>query len=192
NAVAHGLESASERALRRKPRVGSVHLSAQPRSGGLRLVVQDDGAGVDVTDVRLRAIARGTISAETARAADDQTLLALLFIPGFTTKDSADLLAGRGVGLDLALEAVHRLGGTIRLTSQPGMGLIATLDVPFEPGLLKVLWLDAAATRPRAPRSRSRSACAAAPPRARSRRPRRCPRPSRWSSSLSPRMGLRR
>ena len=146
NAIAHGIESASERALRGKPRVGSVSLSAQPRSGGLRLVVQDDGAGVNVADVRVRAVARGTISSEMARAADDQTLLALLFLPGFTTKDSADLLAGRGVGLDLALEAVHRLGGTIRLTSQPGMGLIATLDVPFEPGLLKVLWLDAAGT----------------------------------------------
>ncbi len=146
NAIAHGIESASERALRGKPRVGSVSLSAQPRSGGLRLVVQDDGAGVNVADVRVRAVARGTISAEMARAADDQTLLALLFLPGFTTKDSADLLAGRGVGLDLALEAVHRLGGTIRLTSQAGMGLIATLDVPFEPGLLKVLWLDAAGT----------------------------------------------
>jgi two-component system chemotaxis sensor kinase CheA len=109
-------------------------------------VVQDDGAGVNVADVRVRAVARGTISSEMARAADDQTLLALLFLPGFTTKDSADLLAGRGVGLDLALEAVHRLGGTIRLTSQAGMGLIATLDVPFEPGLLKVLWLEAAGT----------------------------------------------
>ncbi|MEO7331140.1 MAG: hypothetical protein ABI193_21370, partial [Minicystis sp.] len=86
---------------------------------------------------------RGTISPDMARAADDQTLLALLFLPGFTTKDSADLLAGRGVGLDLALEAVHRLGGTIRLASRSGMGVTATLDIPFEPGLIKVLWLEA-------------------------------------------------
>jgi two-component system chemotaxis sensor kinase CheA len=156
NAVTHGIEPAAERALRGKPRVGSVHLSAQPRSGGLRLVVQDDGAGVDIADVRLRAVARGTISAEMARAADDQTLLALLFVPGFTTRDSADLLAGRGVGLDLALEAVHRLGGTIRLASQPGMGLTATLDIPFEPGLIKVLWVDTAGTTYALPVQRAR------------------------------------
>ncbi len=143
NAVTHGIEPAPERAMRGKRRVGSVRLLAQPRSGGLRLVVQDDGAGVDVADVRRRAVARGTISADTASAADDQTLLSLLFVPGFTTRDSADLLAGRGVGLDLALEAVHRLGGTIRLASRSGVGLTATLDVPFEPGLLKVLWLEA-------------------------------------------------
>jgi len=143
NAVAHGIEPAPERAMRGKPRLGSLHLLAQPRSGGLRLIVQDDGAGVDIADVRRRAVAKGTISAEMASAADDQTLLSVLFVPGFTTRDSADLLAGRGVGLDLALEAVHRLGGTIRLASRPGMGLTATLDVPFEPGLMKVLWLEA-------------------------------------------------
>jgi two-component system chemotaxis sensor kinase CheA len=142
NAVTHGIEPPAERAQRGKPRTGSLHLAALPRSGGLRLIVQDDGAGVDIAEVRRRAIARGTISAEMATAADDQTLLSLLFVPGFTTRDSADLLAGRGVGLDLALEAVHRLGGTIRLASRPGAGLAATLDVPFEPGLVKVLWID--------------------------------------------------
>src|SRR5262249_3134719 len=89
NAITHGIESASERALRGKRRVGSIHLAAQPRSGGLRLVVHDDGAGVNIADVRLRAIARGTVSPEIARGLDDQTLLALLFIPGFTTRDSA-------------------------------------------------------------------------------------------------------
>jgi two-component system, chemotaxis family, sensor kinase CheA len=144
NAVTHGIEPAPERAMRGKRRVGSVLLAAEPRSGGLRITLQDDGAGVDVADVRMRAIARGTITAETAAAADDETLLSLLFVPGFTTRDNADLLAGRGVGLDLALEAVHRLGGTIRLASRPGMGLTATLDVPFEPGLVKVMWIDAA------------------------------------------------
>ncbi|APR84446.1 Signal transduction histidine kinase CheA [Minicystis rosea] len=144
NAVTHGIEPAPERVMRGKPRVGTVQLAAESQSGGLRIAVHDDGAGVDVADVRLRAIARGTISEDTAGAADDETLLSLLFVPGFTTRDSADLLAGRGVGLDLALEAVHRLGGTIRLATRPGMGLSATLDVPFEPGLVKVLWIEAA------------------------------------------------
>ena len=129
--------------MRGKPHVGCVRFSAQARSGGLRITVQDDGAGVDIADVRARAVARGTITAGMAGAADDETLLSLLFVPGFTTRDSADLLAGRGVGLDLALEAVQRLGGSIRLASEPGTGLTATLDVAFQPGLLKVLWVSA-------------------------------------------------
>ena len=146
NAVTHGIEPAAERLLRGKPSAGTIHLSAEPRSGGLRVRVQDDGAGVDIAGVRSRAVAAGTISPAMARAADDATLLALLFVPGFTTRERADLLAGRGVGLDLALEAVRRLGGTIRLASRPGMGLTATLDIPFERGLVTVLWVGAAGT----------------------------------------------
>ncbi len=137
------METASERAIRGKPRVSVIELSAERRSSGLRVVVRDDGAGVNLGDVRARAVAKRLVSRENAHAANDATLLALLFVPGFTTKDGADLLAGRGVGLDLTLEAVHRVGGTIRLTSEPGMGLTATLDIPFEPSLVRVMWVDA-------------------------------------------------
>ena len=143
NAVAHGIEPATERALRGKPRVGTVQLGAEPRGGGLRITVEDDGAGVDIPDLRARAVATGTISTDMARAADDMTLLGLLFVPGFTTRDSPDLLAGRGVGLDLALAGVRRVGGTIRLASQRGVGLTATLDLPLEGGVVRVVWLEA-------------------------------------------------
>lgn len=147
NAVAHGIEPAAERAARGKPRVGTVRLRADPRGGGLRVRVEDDGQGVDWADLRSRAVARGAVSAEDVRGADDEALLGLLFAPGFTTRDSADLLSGRGVGLDLALAAVRRLGGTIRLASRPGHGLTATLDVPLEGGLTRVLWVRAAGRR---------------------------------------------
>ncbi len=144
NAVAHGIEPAAERALRGKPRVGSVLLHAEPRGGGLRLRVEDDGAGVDLVDLRARAVALGAIAPDTARAAGDETLLGLLFAPGFTTRETADLLSGRGVGLDLALKTVRRLGGSIRLASRPGKGLTATVDIPVEGGLTRVLWVEAA------------------------------------------------
>lgn len=166
NAITHGSESAVERAIRGKSRAFTVHLSAELRSSALRVVVRDDGAGVNTADVRRRAVARGTITEEMARAADDQTLLALLFMPGFTTKDSADLLAGRGVGLDLALEAVSRLGGTIRLASQPGAGLSATIEVPKGSGLIKVMWVMAGAATYALPVERVRRVARACEPEA--------------------------
>ncbi len=143
NAVVHGIEPETERASRGKPRDGRVELTAEQRGGMLVLRVSDDGAGVDVASVRARAVARGTISAARARSADAKTLLRLLFVPGFTTRDSADVLAGRGVGLGVVLEAVRRLGGTVRLSSRSGEGLTATLEVPVERGLVKVLWVRA-------------------------------------------------
>jgi two-component system chemotaxis sensor kinase CheA len=54
------------------------------------------------------------------------------------------LLAGRGIGLDLALASVQRIGGAIRLTSRRGQGFEARIDVPVEAGLVTVLWVEAA------------------------------------------------
>jgi two-component system chemotaxis sensor kinase CheA len=79
-----------------------------------------------------------------AEAADDQTLLELLFLPGFSTRDqSPDLLAGRGIGLDITLAFIQKLGGSIRLSSRPRSGFDARVDVPIESGLATVLWVTA-------------------------------------------------
>ena len=65
----------------------------------------------------------------------------ILFLPGLTTSTRADLLRGRGLGLDLAEDAVRRLGGTIHLRSVESGGLAATLEVPSDQSLVDVLWL---------------------------------------------------
>ena len=147
NALAHGLEAADERVALGKDPVGTLALSAERIGDSLSIVCEDDGRGVDIESVRRSAVLRGSISAEAARAAGDDDLLSLLFVPGLTTKREADLLAGRGVGLDLALNTVRRLGGTIRLERRPGSGLRATLEVPSERFTTDVIWLEAGAFR---------------------------------------------
>jgi len=146
NAIAHGFEIPETRAATGKPRIGTLELRAALRAGSLVIDVTDDGAGVDTADVRRWAIESGTVRPEVAESLPDRTLLSFLFVPGFTTRKSADLLAGRGVGLDLTLAAVHRLGGTIQLFSERGRGLTATVVVPSEGALVKVLWVEAAKT----------------------------------------------
>jgi two-component system chemotaxis sensor kinase CheA len=143
NAVAHGIEPAAAREAAGKPASGTISLTARKVGSRLSLAIQDDGAGVDVDRVRERAIESGTVTRDLAEAADDDTLLTLLFLPGFSTRDKPDLLAGRGIGLDIARSAVQRLGGTIHLSSRAGAGLSARIDVPIESGLTSVLWVDA-------------------------------------------------
>lgn len=145
NALAHGIEPTSERAARGKSPTGTLRLSGSKIGNFLHIVCEDDGRGVDIESVRSSAIASGSISTEAARGASDDELLSLLFVPGLTTKREADLLAGRGVGLDLALNTVRRLGGTIRLERIPGSGLRATLELPIERWTTDVLWLNAGA-----------------------------------------------
>lgn len=143
NSVAHGIEPADERAEAGKPRVGTIRLTARKLRGRLRITIADDGAGVDVSAVRARAVETGAIGPELAAHADDDTLLALLFLPGFSTRGTSDLLAGRGVGLDIVLASVQRLGGGVRLSSRRGEGMVARVDVPVERGVARVVFVRA-------------------------------------------------
>jgi two-component system, chemotaxis family, sensor kinase CheA len=144
NAVAHGIQPPDLRARSGKPPVGTIALRAERVGDWLRIVVEDDGRGVDVAQIRRLAVTRGALPPEAAEQANEDELLALLFLPGLTTRQDADLLAGRGVGLELARDAVRRLGGAIRLASRSGTGLTATIEVPSERGIVDVLWLEAA------------------------------------------------
>jgi len=144
NAIAHGIEPPDVREALGKPREATLTLSVTRTGNRLSIGISDDGAGVDVAAVRARAVETGVVTEVLAEAADDQTLLELLFLPGFSTRgQSPDLLAGRGIGLDITLASVQRLGGSIRLSSRHGLGFEARVDVPIESGLVTVLWVCA-------------------------------------------------
>lgn len=144
NSVAHGIELPAARAAAGKSPIGTVTLSARKTMHRVVIGIEDDGAGVDVSEVRRRAIDSGAVAPELAEAADDDTLLALLFLPGLSTRDSSDLLAGRGIGLDIALGSIQRLGGALRLASRRGAGFSARVEIPVETALASVMWVEAA------------------------------------------------
>jgi chemotaxis protein histidine kinase CheA len=144
NAIAHGIEPPEVREALGKPREATLTFSARKLASRLVVTISDDGAGVDVPAVRKRAVDSGVVTEVLAEAADDQTLLELLFLPGFSTRgQSPDLLAGRGIGLDITLASIRNLGGSIRLSSRPQSGFEARVDVPIETGLATVLWVTA-------------------------------------------------
>ena len=144
NAIAHGIETPDVREQLQKPREATLTFTARKLASRLVVTIADDGAGVDVAAVRARAVESGVVTEVLAEAVDDQTLLELLFLPGFSTRgQSPDLLAGRGIGLDITLASVQKLGGSIRLSSRLSWGFEARVDVPIESGLATVLWVTA-------------------------------------------------
>ncbi len=130
NAVVHGIEPAGERVLRGKSSTGVIHLAARSEGNLVVLEIGDDGRGVDVKKLRERLVEHGRWTAARAELASDDDVLAALFDPGVSSRDEADELAGRGVGLDLVRETIARLGGEIRMTSTPGRGTTFTLRLP--------------------------------------------------------------
>jgi chemotaxis protein histidine kinase CheA len=134
NALAHGIESQDERIAAGKPAIGTIRLTGERNGDWLRVTCEDDGRGVDVES--MQKLAKRPLE-------DEEDVLSLLFLPGLTTKANADFLAGRGVGLDLALSVVRRLGGTVRLSRGRPYGITATMEVPSERWMIEVLWVKA-------------------------------------------------
>lgn len=141
NAVSHGVERPEARRDAKKPELGTIALRATRLGEWLRIVVEDDGRGVDTARLRQLAVERGVMSLEQAERSQEGELLLILFLPGLTTSKRADLLRGRGLGLDLAEDAVRRLGGSVHLRSAETGGLVATVEVPSDQSVVDVLWL---------------------------------------------------
>jgi two-component system chemotaxis sensor kinase CheA len=129
NAIDHGLESVAERIAAGKPVEGVVRLAALHRSGRIVVEVADDGAGIDRTRVKSKAIEKGLIAADAPLS--DEEIDNLIFLPGFSTASTVTDISGRGVGMDVVKRSVQALGGRISISSRPGEGSTFTLSLPL-------------------------------------------------------------
>jgi len=89
NAVDHGIESPEQRRIAGKPEEGRVHLGAVTEGDRVRITVADDGGGVDPEKVVATAIARGLITDQEGSRLKPAEAIQLLYVPGFTTRESA-------------------------------------------------------------------------------------------------------
>lgn len=122
NAADHGIESADAREAAGKPRRGNIAVRFHVDGDYIFVQVQDDGGGVDIESIRARAEKLGLLSPEDAQAAPETTLLDLTFAPGFSVRESASTVSGRGIGLDAVRAAIERQHGTIAIRSERGKG----------------------------------------------------------------------
>ena len=143
NAVEHGVEPAAERVAAGKPPTATLSLRASVDQHRLRLVVEDDGRGVDWDAVRTSAIRRGLLPARRPDEDDLNVLHALLFATGFTTALPSELV-GDGSGLAKVAAAAESLRGSVVLESEPGQGTRVTITVPTSRSLQDVVLVRAA------------------------------------------------
>ncbi|HVB07794.1 MAG TPA: response regulator [Candidatus Acidoferrales bacterium] len=131
NAVAHGIENASERQERGKNPQGQVTVRAYHRGNHIFIEVEDDGHGIDPEKIRAHALEAGFISADQARQMSERDLRNLLFMPGFSTVREKSELAGRGVGLDIVKSNLDALNGEVEIRSETGHNTSFILKVPL-------------------------------------------------------------
>ncbi len=139
NAIAHGIESPAERLAAGKPPEGVITISATHQGTQTIISVKDDGAGIDADRVKNKAIEKGIITPARAVTMTKQEVYELLFLPSFSTRDQADELAGRGVGMDVVLSSLQEIRGTITTESKLGKGTIFTIRLPLALSITKAL-----------------------------------------------------
>ncbi len=97
----------------------------------MEVLVSDDGAGINVAEIRRSAIRLGILSKEDADRMDESRLLPLIFFSGVTTSPIITDISGRGLGLAIVQERVERLGGAVFCETAAGEGVSFRILLPL-------------------------------------------------------------
>jgi len=139
NAIDHGIEPPQERLTANKPEKAALRLEAKHIFGVLKIVIADDGRGIDIENLRKVIVAKDLVSEEIATDLQENELLEFLFLPNFSTKGKANHISGRGVGLDIVQSMVRDIRGSVTVSTIEGRGTIFELQLPLSLFLSKCL-----------------------------------------------------
>ena len=143
NAIDHGIESTEDRHDIGKPERATVLLRARQDSDQVVIEVVDDGRGIDPEKIKQSALSKGIIDEDRAARLTDQEAVDLVFTAGFSTSAVISDLSGRGVGMDVVVNGVHRAGGSVDITSVKGTGTTVRLTMPLSMAVTRVMVVEA-------------------------------------------------
>jgi two-component system chemotaxis sensor kinase CheA len=139
NAIDHGVETAEAREAAGKAPAGRVRLSADYDGASIVIRIADDGSGIDPDRIKATVQSRGLMSAEQLEGLSDKDAFNLIFLPGLSTKEQVSDLSGRGVGMDVVLHNIRKVGGIIDVDSTLGEGTTFTLTLPLTIAIIQTL-----------------------------------------------------
>ena len=115
NSISHGIERPEDRKRLKKPRYGNIEISTFKRNGTIGFRLRDDGRGLQIEELKQRAIRSGKWKVEEIDKWNEQQIADLIFTSGITTSDKVDMVAGRGVGMDSVKHRLKEHNGEIRV-----------------------------------------------------------------------------
>jgi two-component system chemotaxis sensor kinase CheA len=142
NSADHGVEAPEKRLAAGKNETGIIRLSAEQAGGNILIIVEDDGAGINREKVLQVARERGVVGAD--QQLTEEQIDQLIFAPGFSTASEISDISGRGVGMDVVLSNIKKIGGSVHVRSWTGKGTRMTLRLPLTLAVLDVMLVKVA------------------------------------------------
>ncbi len=147
NAADHGIESPEARVAAGKTEEGTISITASRRAESVLIRVSDDGGGINFDRIRQKLKQEGRLDDAEVAALSEQELARFLFQAGFSTKQQATAVSGRGVGMDVVLDAIHRLQGTVELENSSPAGTTFLITVPVTISTARILTVSSGGQR---------------------------------------------
>ncbi len=142
NSLDHAIEPAEVRLAEGKPARALILLKAWQAGSSIMIELADDGRGIDAAAIRSKAVSKGLIAEDAVL--NEEESLKLIFLPGFSTKEVANSVSGRGVGMDVVRTAVEKHRGVVSLHSQIGKGTRFLIQLPIEMSIVPTMLLKTA------------------------------------------------
>ncbi len=131
NAIDHGVELMDDRVESDKDEVATIKCKVSREDDKIHLIISDDGAGIDTEKLKLKAIDKGLFLKDEIEDINRDDILNLIFESDFSTKDEVNELSGRGVGLSATKYELEKIGGTLRVESEIGIGTKFHFYIPI-------------------------------------------------------------
>jgi len=131
NSIDHGIEPPDERIAMGKSDTGKLSIICSRESGSMKIIISDDGRGIDHDAIREKALRDGYILQEEAAQLSNEDITNFIFQSGFSTSQTVSNVSGRGIGLDIVRDNIESLKGSIIVESVKGEGTAFTITVPL-------------------------------------------------------------
>ncbi len=137
NAISHGIEKPEDRVRAGKKREGLISVFTKRDGATIVIEVRDDGRGIDVQKLLFEGVKRGLYDPDSTPTREE--LLTLVFLPGLSTRESADMTSGRGVGMGAVRKMVAALNGVIEIDHDSAVGTAFRIKVPSSLAITNVI-----------------------------------------------------
>ncbi len=132
NSLDHGLETSEQRKAAGKTMTGEIKIRTIRSGNEATIIFEDDGGGIDYDLISRKAVEKGLIEQSAVEQMSDEEKNNLILLPGLTSRDAADDISGRGVGMDVVSDSLKQIDGTLRIESEVNIGTRFYLSFPID------------------------------------------------------------